>query len=42
MTASFPYVSLNGVSLVGVLTVILYANSMLGNSSSHIPFALSS
>ena len=39
MTALFPYVSRNGVSLVGVLTVVLYAHSMLGNSLGHMPFA---
>ena len=39
MTAPFPYVSQNGVSPVGVLAVILYAHSMLDNSSSHMPFA---
>ena len=39
MTASLPYVSRNGVSLVGVLIVVLYAHSMLGNFSGHIPFA---
>ena len=40
MTALFPYVSQNGVSFVGVLAIVLYVNSMLGNSSGHIPFAL--
>ena len=39
MIASFPYVSWNGVSPVGVLVVVLYAHSMLGNSSGHMPFA---
>ena len=42
MTASFPYVSRNGVSPVGVLAVVLYAHSTLDNSSSHMPFAPSS
>ena len=42
MIASFLYVSLNGVSLVGVLAVILYTHSTLGNSSGHMPFAPSS
>ena len=42
MTASFLYVSRNGVSPVGVLAVVLYAHSMLGNSSGHMPFAPSS
>ena len=42
MTASFSYVSRNGVSPVGVLAVVLYAHSMLGNSSGHMPFAPSS
>ena len=41
MNASFPHVSQNGVSPVGVLAVVLYAH-MLGNSSSHMPFVLSS
>ena len=39
MMALLPYTSRNGVSLVGVLAVVLYAHSMLGNSSGHIPFA---
>ena len=39
MIASFSYVSQNGVSPVGVLAVILYAYSMLGNSLDHMPFA---
>ena len=34
-----PYASQNGVSLVGVMAVVLYAHSTLGNSSGHIPFA---
>ena len=38
MTISLPYISQNGVSPVGVLAVILYAYSTLGNSSGHIPF----
>ena len=42
MIASFLYVSLNGVSPVGVLAVILYTHSTLGNSSGHMPFAPSS
>ena len=42
MTASFPYVSQNGVSPVGVLAVVLYAHSMLSSSSGHMPFAPSS
>ena len=39
MIASFSYVSRNGVSHVGVLAVVLYAHSTLGNSSGHMPFA---
>ena len=39
---SLPYASRNDVSPVGVLAVVLYAHSTLGNSSGHIPFALSS
>ena len=42
MTASLSYVSQNGVSPIGVLVVFIYAHSMLGNSSGHIPFAPSS
>ena len=42
MIASFSYVSRNGVSPVGVLVVVLYAHSTLGNSSGHMPFAPSS
>ena len=42
MIASLPYVSQNGVSPIGVLVVALYAYSMLGSSSGHIPFAPSS
>ena len=42
MTASFPYVSQNGVSPVGVLAVVLYVHSTLGNSSGHTLFAPSS
>ena len=42
MAASLPYVSRNGVSPMGVLAIVLYAHSMLGNSSSHIPFVPSS
>ena len=38
MTASLSYASRNGVSPVGVLAIILYAHSTLGNSSGHIPF----
>ena len=38
MTAPLLYVSRNGVSPVGVLVVFLYAHSMLGSSSGHIPF----
>ena len=38
MIALLPYVSRNGVSLVDVLAVVLYAHSMLGSSSGHIPF----
>ena len=38
MTTSLPYVSRNGVSPVGVLAIILYTHSMLGNSSGHMPF----
>ena len=39
MTASLLYVSRNGVSPVGALAVVLYAHSMLGNSSGHMPFS---
>ena len=39
ITASLPYASRNGVSHVGVLTVVLYAHSTLGSSSNHTPFA---
>ena len=39
MIASLLYVSRNDVSPLGVLTIVLYAHSMLGNSSEHIPFA---
>ena len=39
ITASLPYASRNGVSYVGVLTVVLYAHSTLDSSSSHTPFA---
>ena len=42
MTASFSYVSQNGVSPVGVFAVVLYAYSTLGNSLGHMPFAPSS
>ena len=42
MTTSFPYVSQNGVSPVGVLAIVLYAHSTLGNSLGHMPFAPSS
>ena len=42
MTALLPYVSQNGVSPVGILAIVLYAYSTLGNSSNHIPFAPSS
>ena len=37
--ASLSYVSWNGVFPVGVLVIVLYAHSMLGTSSGHIPFA---
>jgi len=33
------YASRNGVSLVGVQAVVLYAHSTLGSSFGHIPFA---
>ena len=39
MTASVPYVKLNGVSPIGVRAVVLYAHRTLGNSSGHVPFA---
>ena len=39
ITASLPYASQNGVSHIGVLTVVLYTHSTLGSSSSHTPFA---
>ena len=39
MISLLPYASRNGVSLVGVMAVVLYAHSTLGNSSGHIPFA---
>ena len=42
MTASLWYVSRNGVSPVGVLAIVLYAYSMLGSFSGHMPFAPSS
>ena len=42
MTTSLLYVNQNGVSPMGVLVVVLYAHSMLGNYSSHMPFASSS
>ena len=42
MIASLPYASRNGVSLVGILAVVLYAHKMLGNSFGHISFAPSS
>ena len=42
MIASFPYVSQNGVSPVGVLVVVLYAHNTLSNSLGHMPFAPSS
>ena len=41
-TASLPYANLKEVSPVGVLTIVLYAQRILGNSSGHIPFAPSS
>ena len=39
MTASMPNVSLNGVSPVGILVVVLYAQRTFCSSSSHAPFA---
>ena len=39
MTTSVPNVSLNGVSPVGTLVVILYAHRTLGSSSYHARFA---
>ena len=42
MTASLPYASLKGVSLVGVLTIIRYAHRTPGSSSGYTPFAPSS
>jgi len=39
-TTSVPNVSLNGVSLVGTLVVVLYAHKTLGSSSGHAPFPL--
>ena len=39
MTTSLPYVSQKGVSPVGVLTVVLYIHSTIGNSLGHMPFA---
>ena len=42
MTTLLPYASLNSVSPVGTLVIVLYAHKTLGNSSSHIPFAPSS
>ena len=40
ITVSLLYASRNGVSHVDVLTVVLYAHSTLGSSSSHTPFTL--
>ena len=42
MTASLLYVSRNGVSPMGVLVVVLYTHSMLGNSLGYMPFSPSS
>ena len=42
MIALLSYVSRNGVFPVGVLVIVQYTHSMLGTSSGHIPFALSS
>ena len=42
MTTLVLNVSLNGVSSIGTLVVVLYAHRTLGSSSSHAPFAHSS
>ena len=42
MIASLLNAKRNGVSIVGVQTVVLYAHKVLGSPSSHIPFAPSS
>ena len=42
ITVLLLFANQNGVSPVSVLAVVLYAHSMLGSSSSHIPFAPSS
>ena len=39
MTALLPNARQNGVSLVGVRAVILYAHKALGSLFGHIPFA---
>ena len=39
MIASLPNAKQNGVSLVGVRAVILYAHKVFGSLSGHIPFA---
>ena len=38
ITVLLLYANRNGVSPVSVLAVVLYAHSMLGSSSGHIPF----
>lgn len=40
--ASVPNITLNGISSVGTLVVVLYAYRMFGSSYGHTPFALSS
>ena len=42
ITALLSYASQNDVSPIGVLAVVLYAHSTLGNSSGHISFTPSS
>ena len=42
MTALVPNVSMNGVSPVGTLVVVLYTHKMLGSSLGHALFAPSS
>ena len=41
-TASVLNIIQNGVSSIGILTIVLYAHRMLGSSSGHSPFAPSS
>ena len=42
MTASLPYASQNGVSPMGVLTVVRYVHKTLKSSFGQLPFAPSS